>query len=197
MALTGWKYRRSHEITLATGTATNYTHPIVVRRETGTASGNTVYVGDKCKADFADIRFTDDELTELDYFRSKINEESTYAIFWILVPSLSSGDNTIYVYYGNKDATSNSSAEDVFPLFFDTFDTFDSNAWDYEGTTAPTCTDSIMLVGPDSGAVTTKTPYNVGSVEFIALAQMGLSADIAVGFRLTSDTTKCGKFLQI
>jgi len=193
VALTGWKYRRSHKITLASGSATNYTHPIIVKRTTGTATGNVVYVGDKCKTDFADIRFTDAELTELDYFISKTTEET--AIFWILIPSLSSGDNTIYVYYGNEDATSNSSAEDVFPLFFDTFASFDSDAWDYEGSVAPDCSDSRMAITSDCGIVTTKTAYNVGCVEFIALVSMGY--DVAIGFRLTSDTDMGGKFIWI
>ena len=195
MALTGWTYRKSHTITLESGTVTDYTHPIVVKRTTGTSSGNTVYVGDKCKTDFADIRFVDDELNELDYFISKTTEDT--AIFWVLIPSLSSGDNTIYVYYGNEDATSNSSAEGIFPLFFDTFASFDSDAWDYEGSTPPDCSDSRMAINSDSGIVTTKTAYNVGSVEFIVLADVGMTSGVAVGFRLTSDSNMGGQFLYI
>jgi len=66
------------------------------------------------QADFDDIRFrASDGTTELNYWLES-KTDSTSATFWVNVPSLSIGDNTIYLYYGNSSASSESSGSNTF-----------------------------------------------------------------------------------
>ncbi|MEW5760063.1 MAG: DUF2341 domain-containing protein [Candidatus Thermoplasmatota archaeon] len=69
----------------------------------------------KMRSDGGDIRFTDsDETTRLGYWiESGINTASTK--IWVKVPSIpASSTKTIYVYYGNPPAVSESNANNVF-----------------------------------------------------------------------------------
>jgi hypothetical protein len=71
--------------------------------------------------DFDDIRFVDsDDSTELSHWRESYTA-SALAIFWVKVPSIPSGDKTIYMYYGNAAASSASDGNATF-LFYDDFD---------------------------------------------------------------------------
>ena len=134
--LTGWSYRKSHEIEGSTaGAQTNYQIRIKVHRTTGTDSGEDVYVGTKCRADFGDIRFTKaDGETLLDYWLE--NEETAeadgYGVFWVEVDSIPASPDTatIYIYYGKSDATTTSDGEATF-LFFDHFEgtSIDTSKW--------------------------------------------------------------------
>jgi len=66
--LTQWTYKRSHSITSGT-TLTDYQVKIRVYRTEGTSTGDTVYLGSKCLADYGDIRFVaSDDTTELSYW---------------------------------------------------------------------------------------------------------------------------------
>jgi hypothetical protein len=65
--LTQCNYKRSHPITSATE-LTDYQVKIRVYRTEGTSTDNTVYIGTKCNADFSDIRFSVDQINELDYW---------------------------------------------------------------------------------------------------------------------------------
>jgi len=123
---TDWAYRKSHTITHPTGGLTNYQVKIRVYRTTGTDSVDTVYVGDKCLADFGDIRFTNNAGTELDYWM-EVNA-TTYADFWVEIDNISTSTN-IYIYYGNSEATTTSNGDTTF-LFFDDFTTLDTSKWD-------------------------------------------------------------------
>lgn len=83
------------------------------------------------KADFSDLRFTSsDGTTELSYWIESYTA-STSAVVWVKVPSLVSGSNTIYMYYGNSSATTTSSGDNTF-VFFDDFSgtSFNSTKWD-------------------------------------------------------------------
>jgi len=91
-------------------------------------SGNTVYVGVKCRDDFGDVRFAGGAgLTVLDYWiESKVDGQ--YADFWVEVAEdLSLVNRTIYVYYGKSDKTTTSNGSNTF-LFFDDF-TGDLSKW--------------------------------------------------------------------
>lgn len=135
--LTGWTYRKSHTINPATGAGVNYQKKIVVHYGSGSDSGEDVYLNGKCRTDFGDIRFTDnDEVTELDYWMEE-KVDSDYAIFWIEVAdSLESSAVTIYIYYGNATATYTDTftdlqhGENTFP-FFDNFGTVDQTKWNF------------------------------------------------------------------
>jgi hypothetical protein len=130
--LSGWSYRKSHKITGSTaGAVSNYQITITVHYGSGSDSGGDVYLNGKCRSDFADIRFTDsDGVTLLPYWiEDKV--DSNYAKVWVKVPNIpaSPSQATIYIYYGNPSATPASSGVDTF-VFFDDFDTLDTNKWD-------------------------------------------------------------------
>jgi hypothetical protein len=115
-----WQYRKSHIIQGSTaGSLYDYVLNITVYNTTGTDSGHIVYVGDKARPDFGDIRFTDSSGKVLSYWIEEIG--SNYARFWVKIPNIptSPDSTTIYMYYGNPDATSVSNGENTFLLFDD------------------------------------------------------------------------------
>jgi hypothetical protein len=119
--LLGWTYRKSHVINNATGAGTNYQVKIVVINGTGTDSGGTVYINNKTRTDFGDVRFTgSDGTTLLDYWMQNVNS-NVNATFWVEVADdLSSSNVTIYVYYGKSDAMTISNFDNTF-IFGDPF----------------------------------------------------------------------------
>ncbi len=62
----------------------------------------------KAKLNYDDIRFVDSNGSKLSYWFE------TDGNFWVKVPSIPSGNKTIYVCYGNSQATSDSNIEAVF-----------------------------------------------------------------------------------
>jgi len=116
---TNWSYRKSHVINPASGAGTNYQVRIVVWNTTGTDSGENVYLDDKVRDDFGDVRFTDDDgVTLLDYWLDNYN--SSAAVFWVEVADdLSSSSGTIYIYYGNPSATTTSNHDATFKSISD------------------------------------------------------------------------------
>jgi len=135
--LGGWSYRKSHVINGASGAGTNYQVKVKVNYGSGTDSGENVYLNGKCRTDFGDIRFTDDDgETLLDYWMEE-KVDGDYAVFWVEVKDdLSSNNATIYVYYGKSDASTTSNGANTF-LFFDDFDgtDIDFNKWSLVGDT--------------------------------------------------------------
>jgi hypothetical protein len=129
--LEGWSYRKSNIIEQASGAGTNYQVKITVHYDDDTDSGEHVYLNSKCQSDFDDIRFTDDDgWTLLDYWMES-KDPGTSAVFWVEVQDdLSSSDATIYIYYGNDEATTTSNGDNTF-LFFDHFegDSIDTDKW--------------------------------------------------------------------
>jgi len=121
--LTGWSYRKSHQIVGSTaGAQTDYQVRITVYYGSGTDSGGNVYLNGKCRTDFGDIRFTaSDGSTLLAYWMESYTASSS-AVFWVKVPSIPASPNTatIYIYYGKSDATTTSNGDATF-LFFDDF----------------------------------------------------------------------------
>jgi len=134
--LLGWSYRKSHEIVGSiAGAQTNYQVRITVHYGSGTDSGEHVYLNGKCRTDFGDIRFTkSDGTTLLDYWMEEY-VASDYAIFWVEVDSIPASPDTatIYIYYGNSDATTISNGDATF-LFLDDFAGIEVEDWTkYEG----------------------------------------------------------------
>jgi parallel beta-helix repeat protein len=82
---------------------------------------NVTYDGGM-RANFGDLRFSDnDGVTELCYWIENYNENEN-AVVWVKVPSIPANDNhTIYMYYGNLVAGTESNGSAVFE-FFDNFD---------------------------------------------------------------------------
>jgi len=125
-----WNYRKSHVINNATGAGSYYQVRIeVFRIGDYTYSDERVYCDSKCRTDYGDIRFTDnDGDTLLDYWLEGIH--GTYAVFWIeLKDDISVHDGIFYMYYG-KSVTTTSDFDSTF-LFGDPFDsaTLDTSRW--------------------------------------------------------------------
>ncbi|MEM5790821.1 MAG: DUF2341 domain-containing protein [Candidatus Aenigmatarchaeota archaeon] len=118
--LPGWQYRKSHVITNATGAGTNYQVRIIVKNATGTDSGDTVYIYNKTRSDFGDIRFTSSDGTTLLSYWIESLFTGINATFWVKVAdNLNSSNATIYVYYGNSSATNISNGDSTFDFFDD------------------------------------------------------------------------------
>ena len=120
--LSGWNFRKSHIIDgSATTAGTGYQIRIIAKYGTGADNGETVYLGNKAKTDFSDVRFVQsDQETLLAYWlESKIDGVS--ATFWVKISgNLAAQSQTIYLYYGNSLATLASDGESTF-VFFDDF----------------------------------------------------------------------------
>lgn len=106
--LTGWGYRKMITITETSGnTLTDYQIKLDVSYDSD------------MKPDFSDLRFTkDDKVTELNYWIEEYTPFSR-ATIWVKVPSIPTTGTTIYVYYGNAGAISNSSGVNTFEFFDD------------------------------------------------------------------------------
>jgi hypothetical protein len=129
---TGWTYRKSHIINPASGAGQNYQKRIIVHYGAGADSGEDVYLDNKCKTDFGDIRFTNNTgAFLLDYWiEKKVN--SNYAICWIkILDDLNIYDRTVYIYYGNGLSVSVANATATF-IFFDDFE-INLNNWTLYG----------------------------------------------------------------
>lgn len=126
--LVGWDNRKSHIITNATGASLGYQVKIRVDYGSGTDGGEIVYLNGKCRTDFGDIRFTDnDGETELDYWM-ETKSNGNYAVFWVEVEDWLGIDRTIYVYYGNSEATTTSDGGKTF-VYFDDFSSDTSSSY--------------------------------------------------------------------
>jgi hypothetical protein len=80
-----------------------------------TADTASLISAGKMRSDCGDVRFRDsDGTTNLSYW-NEVACNSASTKFWIKVPSIPSGTKTIYMYYGNSSATTQSNFTDVFP----------------------------------------------------------------------------------
>lgn len=114
-----WSYRKYHNVTGAAGAGVNYPVNITVNYGAGADSGKDVFCDSKCKTDFGDIRFTDDDgSTLLDYW-IQYNFSSNYAFFWVKVADDLTNNQTIYMYYGNAGASTTSNGVNTFIDFWD------------------------------------------------------------------------------
>ncbi len=146
-----WNYRKQHKINgSSAGNQTNYQMNITVINGSGTDSGATLYIDNKARSDFGDIRFINSTDYELDYWIEK-NYTGENATFWVEIPFISNvTDNTIYIYYGKNDATTTSNGTNTF-IFFDDFlgVALDTNKWSSIGSVS--VSDSICTVTRSGG----------------------------------------------
>ncbi len=157
-------YRKSHEIANATGSGTGYQVKIRVINGSGSDSGNTVYIDNKSKADFGDIRFTDnDGDTLLDYWIVE-KTDGDEASFWVEVADdLSSSNATIYMYYGNSTATTLSNGTVTFPELFTDFPGSDlPDGWEESDSGGSyTVSGSVLnITGPATETIRTTGIFN-------------------------------------
>lgn len=98
-----WPYKKPVTITNAGTALTDYQTSITVS-----------YVSGKMNSDFSDLRFKDGSGNILSYWIESYTASSTAKV-WVKVPSIAAGGTTtIYMYYGNAQASSTSSESAVF-----------------------------------------------------------------------------------
>lgn len=85
------------------------------------SSGGDVTCGNNCETDFSDLRFTDSGLNEIPYW-IEYAVDSSYAHVWV---NNSANDSTLYMYYGNTDASTTSSINDTWDY---------ADLWTYDNT---------------------------------------------------------------
>jgi len=179
-----WSYRKPVTISNSLSTLTDYQ----VLVTTGTAS---LISAGKMRSDCGDIRFRDsDGTTDLNYWiESGCNSGST--IMWIKVPSVPSGTKTIYMYYGNASASTESNGANTF-LIFDNFEgTF---TWTYEETHAnfEGALDSSTYVSPTKsyrlGTDGTYVAVGTGYAQIKKNAVEG-NVNVKIRFNLRRSTT--------
>ena len=164
--LEGWTYRKSHLILNATGAGTNYQVQIIVINGSGSDSGNTVYIDNKTRSDFGDVRFTDnDGNTVLDYCVEILNVEINMTS-WVEVQDDSSSANvTIYMYYGKASATTLSNGETTF-LLYDHFADSSINTTIWATAGSPTESGTAVLIDGSNERIYSKTSFNYKAVRF-------------------------------
>ncbi|MGY5852271.1 MAG: DUF2341 domain-containing protein, partial [Candidatus Thorarchaeota archaeon] len=129
-----WKYRQSHKLIGNTNVGTDYQVKFIAHAGFGSSSGNNVYLNNHSDSDFSDVRFANDDATELlDYWCEY--QDATSAEFWVEVSDDLSSNQTIYVYYGFDGAISSSDGHATFDWFEDFEDESlnsnpDSTHWD-------------------------------------------------------------------
>ena len=124
-----WQHRRSITIdnTQNSNDLTDYQVLVTIDTASLISAG-------KMRSDCGDIRFTDsDDLTQLNYWiESGCNSDNTK--IWVKVPFIPANSNkTIYIYYGNPNATSMSNIQNTF-YFADDFngsngDSYNTTKW--------------------------------------------------------------------
>jgi hypothetical protein len=105
---TAWLYRVPVTITRSSTTYTNQQVKIYLDTRSLISAG-------KMRSDCGDIRVVDsDDATQLPYWVEPNTCNSQSTIIWVKVPSIPAGSKTIYIYYGNPSATSQSDVSSVF-----------------------------------------------------------------------------------
>ncbi len=129
------------------------------------------------QADFDDIRFTSgDGKTPLNYWVES-KTDGTFAAVWVKVPSISAtGDETIYMYYGNENAVTASSGNDT----FDVFDDFWGNALDASKWSVPFSGNAATSYSVSGGNLNIDLTGNRASISAIAIESSTLVPSDAI-----------------
>ena len=114
-----WRYRRLVVISNS-GASLSY-YQVLVKLN------NSNYDFSRAKPDGSDVRFThSDGTTELKFWVESWNNSTQLAYLWVRVPSPGNGDTTVYLYYGNPAASSQSDGQSTFDYFDDNWSYFTS-----------------------------------------------------------------------
>jgi PKD repeat protein len=151
-----------------------YQQDIVIHRTTGTAYNETaggletwhIYVGEHCREDYGDVRFTNSTGAELAYYLWPDHDSSSARFVVRLTGANAAG--SLVTWYGNAGATTTSSGTATY-LFFDDFlgaslDTTKWNTWLSGGST--TVSDGVLHVqgGAAWHCVGSKTKFAPGHI---------------------------------
>ena len=181
--LYGWRYRKPHTINPASGAGTNYQIRVTVHYSSGIDSDEHVYLNRKCRTDFGDIRFTrSDGVTLLDYWMESYTAGDK-AVFWVEVADdLSSNPATIYIYYGNPDATSQSNGVNTFVDFDDFLTNTLANYVQIDSGWTINTTPPGYLVSPSTGQGFISKPKSLSRTYAVRAKVYMSSSDAGVGF---------------
>ncbi len=119
-----WLYAIGQPVGPLVGAGTGYQLRVTVHYGSGTDSGEHVYLNNRCRPDFADLRFYEGP-TQLDYWIQSMTRYDK-AIIWVEI----SGDMSINsipfsIRFGNQSVTTTSNGSNTF-LFFDDFNRTDN-----------------------------------------------------------------------
>ena len=108
--LPGWGFYQQVTITNSTGSSlTDYQVRIDL------TSSNFTFGFSHTRPDGGDIRFTDEDgTTLLNYWLESFIPSTMMGKLWVKVPNIPNGSKSIYLYYGNPGASSQSSASSTF-----------------------------------------------------------------------------------
>ncbi len=118
-----WNYRQPINISNTAGDLTNFQ----VRLDLNSSNVGSSF---DWSSNGSDIRFTNSTDDELNFWIENWNSTGQEATIWVNVSYLANNTNTtIYMYYGNSEATSKSNGTETF-IFFDDFESGDFSKWD-------------------------------------------------------------------
>ncbi|MGY5880877.1 MAG: DUF2341 domain-containing protein [Candidatus Thorarchaeota archaeon] len=130
--LSGWNYRKSHNITAGMDAGENFQMSFIIYYGSGLDSDTEVYCQTHCRSDFGDLRFTSSNgVTEYDYWIQNCTT-GVQALFWVEITEKLNISRTMYIYYGRPTSTTTSNGTATF-RFFEDFSRPDSatvgNGW--------------------------------------------------------------------
>ncbi|RLF66849.1 MAG: hypothetical protein DRN30_01385 [Thermoplasmata archaeon] len=117
-----------------------------------------------------------DSEAKLPYWIENWDSANQQATIWVKVPSIpASGTATIYMYYGNPDATSESNGDEVFD-FFDDFDgtELDTSKWSSDGTVS--VSQGQLHLGSTTGDSYILSKINIGSGKIVELHGVNINS---------------------
>jgi hypothetical protein len=121
---------------VTTGGVMSKKRAITISNATGSALNDyqlaiTVPYYSGMRGDFGDVRFATAGGSPLNYWNTSMtaNSSSTY---FVKVPTIPTGTSTIYLYYGNANAVSQSNPNLTMDLY-DHFNTLDTTKWNFTG----------------------------------------------------------------
>jgi len=113
----------------------------------------------KMRQDCADIRvYAADKWTPLPFWVEKYTENTTQTRIWVKVPSIPPGTTTIYLSYGDLQATSLSNGAATFEFFEDFDSPLDPNFWQINSNDY-TIANSVLRI--NKGAIGLKDPLPI------------------------------------
>jgi len=177
--LPDWDYMR--EVTIDNTQNSNTLSDFQVQITLDTAS---LISDGKMKSDCGDVRVYDSNTESLlPYWVETGTENSSSTRIWVKVPSIpGGGKKTIYLFYGNPGATSQSNGDDVFE-FFDDFEgtSLDTTKWSFvDGSSVTVSNSEITLSGSTTGVSTLN--YKTFPINTIAEFRAKMSGEYATYF---------------
>jgi hypothetical protein len=132
-----WHYRKAITITNSGSVQTDF--QVLVTADT---SDTTKFQGD-CD----DLRFTSVNGESLNYWIESGCSTAATKI-WVKIYSIPTNTSTVYMYYGNPNASSYQNGDNTFE-FFDDFDAADTSKWEYTGSGYSYAEGVLSIYGSD------------------------------------------------